>query len=172
MFDDESRRRAVALVSLYRESGLTIASAESCTGGLVAGLITAIPGSSGVFDRGFVTYSNQAKVECLGVAVALLAAFGAVSREAAAAMAMGALAHSHADVAISVTGVAGPDGGSLEKPVGLVHFGYGPRSGDILSIEKRFGDLGRDGIRAAAIVVALDLLFDVALALRKSHSAS
>ena len=162
MFDEEMRSRAATLVALYREHGLTLASAESCTGGLVAGLITAIPGASNVFDRGFVTYSNEAKVECLGVAAALLDTFGAVSREVAAAMAAGALARSHADVAVSVTGIAGPGGGSPEKPVGLVHFGCGLRDGDMINVEKRFGDLGRDAIRSAAIAAALDLLLKVA----------
>lgn len=162
MFDDEIRNRATALVALYRQRGLTLASAESCTGGLVAGLITAIPGASDIFDRGFVTYSNAAKVECLGVAAALLDTFGAVSREVAAAMAAGALARSHADVAVSITGVAGPGGGSPEKPVGLVHFGCERRDGDVINVEKRFGNLGRDEIRSAAIGVALDLLFKAA----------
>ena len=121
-----SRTGAAALdLRLAARRGLMLATAESCTGGLVAALITEIPGSSDVFDRGFVTYSNAAKAESLDVAPALLNPFGAVSAEVAGAMATGALAHSRADVAVSITGIAGPGGGSPEKPVGLVHFGCG-----------------------------------------------
>jgi nicotinamide-nucleotide amidase len=160
MFDDDVRSRAAQLVTLYRNRGLTLATGESCTGGLVAGVITAIPGSSDVFDRAFVTYSNEAKVESLGVAAVLLDSFGAVSPEVAEAMAAGVLARSHADAIVSVTGVAGPGGGSPEKPVGLVYFGWGLRRGrDILILEKRFGDIGRDAVRSAAVAVALELLF-------------
>lgn len=160
MFDDKVRNRAADLVALYRNRGLTLATAESCTGGLIAGLITAIPGSSDVFDRGLVTYSNEAKVECLGVAAAFLDSFGAVSPEVAEAMAAGALARSHADAIVSVTGIAGPGGGSPQKPVGLVYFGWGRRRGrDIATLEKRFGDLGRDAVRSAAVAVALELFF-------------
>ncbi len=162
MFDAEMRDRAAALITQYRAAGLTLATAESCTGGLVAGLITEIPGSSEVFERGFVTYSNAAKVECLGVDPALLDAYGAVSREVAKAMAVGALAHSRADAAVSITGVAGPSGGSAEKPVGLVHFGCAGRGGSLALIEKRFGDLGRTKIRLGAVEVALNLLFEAA----------
>jgi nicotinamide-nucleotide amidase len=158
MFPDDLTQRAAALVALYRERNLMIATAESCTGGLVAGLITSIPGSSDVFERGFVTYSNLAKVDCLGVAPALLDAFGAVSLEVAEAMAMGALSHSKADVAVSVTGIAGPGGGSPQKPVGLVCFGCAIKGGAVASQENRFGDLGRDQVRIAAVGVALDLL--------------
>ena len=182
MFDRELSDRAAKLISLYRARGLTIASAESCTGGLVAGLITSIAGSSDVFERGFVTYSNAAKVENLGVDAALIDCFGAVSAEVAQAMAAGLLQHSPADVGVSVTGIAGPGGGSAEKPVGLVHFGCARRrgpsfeSGAISSrpnesirsesalalVEKRFGDLGRAQVRLAAVAVALDLLFQAA----------
>lgn len=104
--------------------GLVLATAESCTGGLIAALLTEIPGSSAVVDRGFVTYSNQAKAELLGVPLSLIDAHGAVSREVALAMVEGALAGSSADMAVSVTGIAGPGGGSRDKPVGLVHFGF------------------------------------------------
>jgi len=162
VFDDDVCWRAAALVALYRERGLTLASAESCTGGLVAGLITSIAGSSDVFERGFVTYSNAAKAECLGVDSGLLLRFGAVSAEVAAAMAAGVLQRSPADVAISVTGIAGPGGGSAEKPVGLVYFCVARRGGDEATLEKRFGDLGRAKVRAAAIAVALDLLYQAA----------
>jgi nicotinamide-nucleotide amidase len=162
MFDDEMRDRAATLIAYYRAKGLTVATAESCTGGLVAGLITEIPGSSDVFERGFVTYSNAAKIECLGVDPALLDAFGAVSREVASAMAAGALARSHADAAVSITGIAGPGGGSAAKPVGLVHFAYGRKSGEIIAVEKRFGDIGRDAVRSASVLLALDLFFEAA----------
>lgn len=111
------------VLHLGLERGLKVATAESCTGGMIAAALTDIAGSSAVFERGFVTYSNEAKVEMLGVDAALLAQHGAVSEETARAMAEGALAHSRADVAVAVTGIAGPDGGSPEKPVGLVHFG-------------------------------------------------
>ncbi len=163
MFDDDVRSRAAELVARYRDRGLTLATAESCTGGLIAGVITAVPGSSDVLDRGFVTYSNEAKVESLGVAAALLDSYGAVSPEVAEAMAAGALARSHADAIVSVTGIAGPGGGSPQKPVGLVYFGWGRRRGrDIVTLEKRFGDLGRDAVRAAAVAVALELFFRAA----------
>jgi nicotinamide-nucleotide amidase len=158
MFTPNLHRRAESLVTLYRERGLMLVTAESCTGGLVAGLITEIPGASNVLERGFVTYSNRAKQEDLGVDAALLDKFGAVSREVAESMAKGALAHSPAAIALAVTGIAGPDGGSAEKPVGLVHFACG-RTGAIELLEKRFGDLGRGGIRLAAVETALDLLF-------------
>lgn len=162
MFDDELIRRAEALIALYRERRLLLGSAESCTGGLVAGLITSIAGSSDVFERGFVTYSNAAKAECLGVDSALLERFGAVSAEVAAAMARGVLEKAPVDVAVSVTGIAGPGGGSPTKPVGLVHFGVARRGGEARTLEKRFGDLGRSKVRAASVAVALDLLFKAA----------
>ncbi len=162
MLDDDVCRLAATLVALYRERGLTLASAESCTGGLLAGLITSVAGSSDVFERGFVTYSNPAKVECLGVDSDLIERFGAVSAEVAAAMAAGLLRKSPAKVAISVTGIAGPVGGSAEKPVGLVYFGLARREADVATLEKRFGDRGRANVRAAAVAVALGLLFQAA----------
>jgi nicotinamide-nucleotide amidase len=162
MFEPALNDRAERLLAHYRARGLTMASAESCTGGLVAGLITSIAGSSDVFERGFVTYSNLAKIECLGVESALLDRFGAVSAETAEAMAAGLLAHSPADTGVSITGVAGPGGGTPEKPVGLVHFGCARRGGDLTLVEKRFGDLGRTQVRLAAVAVALDLLFQAA----------
>jgi nicotinamide-nucleotide amidase len=136
------------------------ATAESCTGGLVAALITEIAGSSDVFERGFVTYSNAAKIDSLGVAPGLIESFGAVSAEVAAAMATGALWHSRGHVAVSITGIAGPGGGSPEKPVGLVHFGCAVKGGGIIIQERRFGDHGRSAIRLAAVEVAIELLFD------------
>jgi nicotinamide-nucleotide amidase len=137
---------------------LKIAAAESCTGGLVAAALTEVAGSSAVVERAFVTYSNDAKSEMLGVPVAVLAAHGAVSREVAIAMAEGALAHSSADVAVAVTGVAGPTGGSAAKPVGLVHFATARRGQPTRHVERRFKDDGRAAIRLAAAREALSLL--------------
>jgi nicotinamide-nucleotide amidase len=162
MFSDAYLSRAADLIACCLTKGLTVATAESCTGGLLAAMITAIPGSSEVFERGFVTYSNAAKIECLGVSPRILEEFGAVSREAALAMAEGALAYSSADLTLSITGIAGPGGGSPEKPVGLVHFGFARRGGAAADVEKRFGDLGRDGVRSAAIAVAIELLLEAA----------
>ena len=161
MFSDDLRHRAETLLALYRERELTLVTAESCTGGLVAGLITEIPGSSNVFERGYVTYSNRAKAENLGVPADLLERFGAVSAEVAAAMAEGALRHSAASVALSVTGIAGPDGGTAAKPVGLVYFGCG-RIGQITTLEKRFGNIGRSEVRLASVETALELLVSAA----------
>lgn len=162
MFPDVLLSRAAALVARCHANGLTLATAESCTGGLVAGLITAIPGSSFVFERGFVTYSNAAKVGSLGVPPELLDQFGAVSPEVANAMAAGALTYSLADIALSITGIAGPSGGSPEKPIGLVHFGLARKGGVTFTVEKRFGDLGRDAVRSAALAIAIELLFEAA----------
>ena len=128
MFPPELLAEASALLAHLRSRKLKIATAESCTGGLIAGLLTEIAGSSDVVERGFITYSNEAKAEMIGVPMTLIAAHGAVSEPVARAMAAGALAASRADIAISVTGVAGPGGGSTEKPVGLVHFGACRRS--------------------------------------------
>ncbi len=130
MFPPALLERAAALVAACRARGLVLATAESCTGGLVSALLTEVPGSSAAFDRGFATYSNEAKAEMLGVPPALIAAEGAVSEAVARAMAAGALARSRADVAVSVTGVAGPGGGTAAKPVGLVHFACARRGGD------------------------------------------
>jgi nicotinamide-nucleotide amidase len=157
MFPSKLLQQAESLVALYRLRGLILVTAESCTGGLLAGLITEIPGSSHVLERGYVTYSNRAKQEDLDVGPALLDAYGAVSAEVALAMAEGAIAHSAAAVALAVTGIAGPGGGSADKPVGLVHFACG-RSGAMTMLEKRFGNLGRHGIRLAAVATALELL--------------
>ncbi|MGI8567941.1 MAG: CinA family protein [Methylocella sp.] len=160
MFPDAFLSRAADLVDSCRTRGLMVATAESCTGGLLAALITAIPGSSGVFERGFVTYSNAAKIECLGVSPRILEDLGAVSAEAARAMAAGALARSAAGMTLSITGIAGPGGGSPGKPVGLVHFGLARRGGAIVAVEMRFGDLGRDGVRSAAVATAIELLLE------------
>ncbi|ARN82942.1 CinA family protein [Methylocystis bryophila] len=152
------------LLAACRAAGLWVACAESCTGGLVAAAITEIPGSSDIFERGFVTYSNLAKVEMLGVSENSLDAYGAVSRSVALEMAQGALARSRADVSVAVTGVAGPGGGSDEKPVGLVHFGCVRRAGGVRHVERRFGPLSRAEIRAAAVEQALALLLESASA--------
>ena len=157
-FDPALEDRARRLVERYAAAGLKIVTAESCTGGLVAGLITEIAGSSAVLERGFVVYSNEAKVGLLGVAPETLAAVGAVSAQTAREMAAGALEHSRADISVSITGVAGPGGGSAEKPVGLVHFACARRNGPVVHVERRFGDIGRSAVRRAAIEQALDLL--------------
>lgn len=158
IFDPALVERATALLDACRAKSLKIATAESCTGGLVAALLTEVAGSSDVFERGFVTYSNAAKNQLLGVSEAVIDACGAVSPEVARAMADGALTHSKADIALAITGVAGPGGGTALKPVGLVHFACGRRMGAIASAEQRFGDLGRGRIRMAAVAFALDLM--------------
>ncbi len=154
--------KAKALISAFSERGLNVAAAESCTGGLIVAALTEIPGSSSVVDRGFVTYSNEAKMQMLGVDAATLAAYGAVSRQTALEMVAGALAHSRADVAVAVTGIAGPGGGSIEKPVGLVHLAASARSGGVLHREMRYGDIGRDAVRLETVRTALDMLEEVA----------
>jgi nicotinamide-nucleotide amidase len=157
MFSPELLARADALLAKARAKGLKIVTAESCTGGLIAGLLTEIPGSSDVFERGFVTYSNPAKRELLGLPEDLLKAHGAVSAEVARAMAEGALKHSRADLAVAVTGIAGPSGGTADKPVGLVHIAAARGSGTRTE-ERRFGDLGRTQVRLKTIEAALRLL--------------
>ncbi len=141
MFDETLRRRAETTLSTARAKGLKIAVAESCTGGLLAGVLTEIAGSSDVFERGFVTYSNEAKRQLLGVPAGIIEAHGAVSAETARAMAEGALAHSPADVTAAVTGVAGPGGGSEAKPVGHVLFAAARRGHPAEVALHRFGDL-------------------------------
>lgn len=147
------------LLSAARAAGLRIATAESCTGGMVAAALTDVPGSSDVVERGFVTYSNAAKVEMLGVLEATLAAHGAVSEEVAREMAEGALSHSHADLAVSITGIAGP-GGSEFKPEGRVCFGLARKGRATMTETVEFGALGRAQVRAAARDHALALLRD------------
>jgi nicotinamide-nucleotide amidase len=139
-----------------------IATAESCTGGLVAAVITDIPGSSVVFDRGFVTYSNSAKLDMLAVPAQLLAKHGAVSEEVALSMMKGALAASTANVSVAITGIAGPSGGSAEKPVGLVHFACGIRGETPIHKMQSYGDIGRRAIRQLSVEHALQMLLDVA----------
>lgn len=154
---EDLKPRVEKLLERYRSQGLKIVTAESCTGGLVAGILTSIGGSSDVVDCGFVTYSNESKQKLLGVPADILETHGAVSRECAMAMVAGALDHSSAEIAVSVTGIAGPNGGSLEKPVGLVHFACGTRN-NIAHRVQRFGDIGRESIRLAAVEVALEML--------------
>jgi nicotinamide-nucleotide amidase len=149
---------AQRLVARLRTASHTLATAESCTGGLIAGLITEVPGASDVLERGFVTYSNAAKVGMLGVDFEVVRRYGAVSAEVARAMADGALRNSAATLAVSVTGVAGPGGGSAEKPVGLVHFGFAAKDGTQLHRECRFGDLGRTEVRLASVAEAFRLI--------------
>lgn len=149
---------AGAVIKAAREQSKMIAAAESCTGGMIGAALTDIAGSSAVFDRGFITYSNEAKSELLGVPAALIAKHGAVSGEVAEAMAMGALAHSHADLAIAVTGIAGPGGGSPGKPVGLVWFGIASQAGGGRAEKRVFADGDRDFVRSSAVETALDLL--------------
>ncbi|TRL41492.1 CinA family protein [Rhizobium straminoryzae] len=153
--------QAKAIIRHYAALGQRIATAESCTGGMIAGALTEISGSSAVVDRGFVTYSNAAKMDLVGVTPATLDRFGAVSRETALQMARGALFRSLADSAVAVTGIAGPGGGSAEKPVGLVHLAAMSRKGTLLHREMRYGDLGRDGIRTATIRTALEMLAEL-----------
>ncbi len=153
---------ARAIIETCTQAGLKIAVAESCTGGLVAGVLTEIAGSSAAVDRGFVTYSDEAKTERLGGPAELIRQFGAVSRECALAMVAGALARSNADIAVSITGIAGPSGGSAEKPVGLVHFGAMRRGSPARHLVRTFPDAGRAAIRAAAVKEALDLLAQLA----------
>ena len=153
-------QRAVQLLDAARERGELIATAESCTAGLLAATLTAVPGCSDVFERGFVTYSNASKSEMLGVPVWLIERHGAVSEDVARAMAGGALTHSRATLAVSVTGIAGP-GGTPEKPVGLVHFAAGRRDTAMLHECVTFGDLGREEIRRLSVERAIALLHSV-----------
>lgn len=150
--------RATALLQACRARGWMVATAESCTGGLVAGLLTEIAGSSAAVERGFVTYSNAAKTELVGVPAELIDAHGAVSEPVARAMAEGALARSHARVAVAVTGIAGPSGGTQAKPVGLVHFALAAHGMPTVHLERRYGDLGRERVRLSAVADALLLL--------------
>jgi nicotinamide-nucleotide amidase len=152
------RAAAKRVLQRARSRGLKIATAESCTGGLVAAALTEIAGSSEVLDRGFVTYSNDAKHVMLGVPAATLNRHGAVSAETAAAMVKGALKHSLADIAVAITGIAGPGGASKQKPVGLVHFAAASRNGRRVARVKRYGDIGRGQVRQRSVAEALRLL--------------
>lgn len=158
MFSNELIQRATDVLAAARARGLKIATAESCTGGLIAGLLTEIAGASDVFERGFVTYSNLAKEQLLGVPASLIRQHGAVSESVARAMAEGAIRNSTAQMAIAVTGIAGPGGGSDEKPVGLVHIAVALAGEATRHRECRFGNVGRSDVRLKTVEAALDLL--------------
>jgi nicotinamide-nucleotide amidase len=159
---DELHAAAVAVLDTCRARGLTLVTAESCTGGLVSGALTDIAGSSDVVDSGYVTYSNEAKQQMLSVPAETIKKFGAVSRETAQAMALGALTHSKVDLAVAITGIAGPGGGSKDKPVGLVHFACAARDGTLTHKETRYGDIGRLPVRHKSVLQALTMLRDMA----------
>lgn len=154
-------KQAKILLDHCQARKLTVVTAESCTGGLVAAVLTDAPGASAVVEGGFVTYSNEAKTRSLGVPRELLDTFGAVSEPVARAMAEGALRASRADVSVSITGIAGPDGGSEDKPVGLVHFAAAGRDGRTIHLERRFGNIGRGEVRRRSVEEALALLDDL-----------
>ena len=155
---DSLVKEAAELLAACRSRGLKIAAAESCTGGLIAAILTEVPGASDIFERGFVTYSNEAKTDQLGVPADLIAKYGAVSEEVARAMAAGALKHSHADIAVAVTGVAGPGGGTMAKPIGLVHLAAARRNGSTEHQEIRLGDIGRGRIRLETVKQAFAMV--------------
>lgn len=150
--------KAQEIITRAQKMNVTLATAESCTGGMVSAILTEVPGASSVFDRGFITYSNQSKSQMLGVADETLAKYGAVSAQTACEMALGVLKNSNVDCAVSITGIAGPSGGTIEKPVGLVFFGYIRRTEPVKFLERRFGMVSREIIRLEATKQALDLL--------------
>jgi nicotinamide-nucleotide amidase len=158
MWPAEILSLAETVLAEARTKGLKLATAESCTGGMVAGALTAIAGSSDVFERGFVTYSNDAKIEDLEVAAETIRKYGAVSEPTVRAMAEGVLVYSNADVSVAVTGIAGPGGGTQDKPVGLVHFAAAREGRETIAVAHCFGDIGRAEIRMASVEVALNLL--------------
>jgi nicotinamide-nucleotide amidase len=163
MFDASLLKLAEVLLAECRARNIKIAVAESCTGGWLSAHLTEIAGSSAVFDRGFVTYSNEAKIDMLGVPSAILTQFGAVSEPCARAMAAGVLDNApEADLSAAITGIAGPGGGSAEKPVGLVHLAIQRRGKSVVHLAARYGDLGRQGIRMAAVSTALEMMLDAA----------
>ena len=157
MFDDVLSNRARDLLQQCREHGIRIATAESCTGGLIAAVLTAVSGSSDVVERGFVTYTNEAKQDMLGVAPDLFESVGAVSEEVARAMAAGALEHSPADISCAVTGIAGPGGATDSKPVGLVHIATA-RRGRSTTHQRHVFDGDRDAVRRQTVLVAFDMM--------------
>jgi nicotinamide-nucleotide amidase len=157
MFAHDIAALAAGIVQAAERRAVTLATAESCTGGLIAAALTAVPGSAAAVECGFVTYSNGAKSTLIGVPGELIERDGAVSESVARAMASGALRHSSADVAVSVTGIAGPSGGSEDKPVGLVHFAAASPQG-VVHAERRFGDIGRENVRMASVRQALAML--------------
>jgi nicotinamide-nucleotide amidase len=169
MSDDDLDRAAAEVLAVCRAHGLKIATAESCTGGLVAAALTAIAGSSDVVDCGYVTYSNEAKQAMLGVPAATLKRHGAVSGQTADAMAVGALKKSQADLSVAITGIAGPGGGSKQKPVGLVYFAAAGRDGRRLARSRRYGKIGRRRVRQRSVAEALELLRLLAQGLAPNH---
>ncbi|WP_028748129.1 CinA family protein [Rhizobium mesoamericanum] len=154
--------QAEAIIGDFTAAGLMVSTAESCTGGLIASALTEISGSSAVVDRGFVTYTNTAKMEMLGVEEETLIRFGAVSEETARQMVHGALFRSQAAIAVAVTGIAGPAGGSAEKPVGLVHLAAKSRKGGLIHRKMLYGDIGRDQVRLATVRTALGMIQQLA----------
>jgi nicotinamide-nucleotide amidase len=158
MIDETLHFAARRVIELCRQHRLTIITAESCTGGLIAAALTEVPGSSAVLEGGYVTYSNAAKHAMIGVPEATIATYGAVSRQTAEAMADGALARGSADLSVAVTGIAGPGGATETKPVGLVHLAAAARDGRRLHREKHFGDIGRSKVRELTVVEALAML--------------
>lgn len=158
LFPQDLYDAAKALLAELQRHSLLVVTAESCTGGLVSGLLTEVPGSSGMVERGFVTYSNAAKSDLLGVPPEMIERHGAVSEEVARAMADGALARSPAHIALSVTGIAGPDGGTAAKPVGLVYLGVAARGAPTRVMECRFGDIGRREIRLSSVREGIALM--------------
>lgn len=160
--NDELRAAATAVLDACRARKLKVATAESCTGGLVAGALTEIAGSSDVVDRGFVTYSNEAKQQMLSVSSETIKKYGAVSRQTAEAMARGALGKANADLVVAITGIAGPGGATADKPVGVVHFAAASRSGALTHKEIRYGDIGRGEVRGKSVLEALHMLKQMA----------
>jgi nicotinamide-nucleotide amidase len=162
MSDAATQAAATELLDLCKARRLMLATAESCTGGLVVAALTDIAGSSAVVDRGFVTYTDAAKQDMLGVPAETLSGHGAVSQQTAEAMARGVLARCPADLAVAITGIAGPGGGSPAKPVGLVHFAAAARAGGLIHRECRYGDVGRDEVRRRSVLEALSMLRELA----------
>lgn len=158
MFSEAEIALAADVLTRARKAGVMIATAESCTGGLVSACLTSVPGASDVLDRGFITYTNESKSELLGVPVALIEAHGAVSEAVARAMAEGALALSHANASVAITGIAGPGGGSDEKPVGLVWIAGARKGQDTIAERQEFGDIGRPQVREKSLDAALRML--------------
>ncbi|MHC2479837.1 CinA family protein [Rhizobium leguminosarum] len=158
LFPQDIISTAEAIIRDFTAAGLMLSTAESCTGGLIAGALTEISGSSVVVDRGFVTYTNTAKMEMLGVQAETLLRFGAVSEETARQMVHGALFRSRAEIAVAVTGIAGPGGGSAEKPVGLVYLAAKSRAGALIRRKMLYGDIGRSEVRLATIRTALEMV--------------
>jgi len=162
MSDQAAIDAAKAVLAVCTRKKLTLATAESCTGGLVAAALSEIAGSSAVLDRGFVTYSNTAKQQMLGVTPATIDVYGAVSRECAEEMAKGALAHASVDLAVSITGIAGPTGAVPGKPIGLVYFCAASRSGRVIAHDRKYGDIGRANVRRESMLQALAMLQELA----------